>query len=328
MRTAAHPLIETGARMRLGPFSGDYEALSALVESSWAENKDSALKYTPELLRSCFAYPGTSFDLAPAIYEGGRLVAFIAGLPRRTVWNGKSQALILSTLLTSSPESKGKGYGAWLWMDLAKRTRAAGYDGMISICVDGGPVNRIVQECSKRLRFPTARIFQVHYRSILLGSMAPLPQTAEPDIDLFLELTAKSSAAPLRRVWTRAEAEWQCHGRTGALFHACRDGNARGAIAGYVADMTGPSGLRMLSIEDLLWHELEPDARARLLREFLTLGAAHGARIASVAMTGGAQDDTLTRLKFRKIARRMNLHVTRWNDPAPECVDSMYLDVF
>src|SRR5947209_12164893 len=162
--------------MKLGPFTGDYDALAALIESSWAENRDSSLKYTPEFLRSCFAYPGASFDLAPAIYENGRPVAFIAGFPRHVIWNGRPQNLILSTLLTASPETKGKGYGAFLWMDLVKRTRAAGYDGMISICVEGGPVNRIVQQCSKRLGFPTTRIYDVRYRSILLDNGAPFRQ--------------------------------------------------------------------------------------------------------------------------------------------------------
>jgi GNAT superfamily N-acetyltransferase len=315
--------------MRLGPFNGDYDALAGLVERSWAENKDSSLKYTPEFLQSCFAYPGTSFDLAPTIYVNGRPVAFIAGFPRRVVWNGRPQNLMLSALLTSSPEAKGKGYGAWLWMDLAKRTRAAGYDGMISISLEGAPVNRIAEECSKRLAFPTARIYEVRYRSILLKNFAPAAPSGQTDIDLFLELAAKAAAdAPLRRVWTREEAEWQCCGRTGAVFLACHHGNAHGVITGYVADTIGPNRSRVLSIEDFLWSDLGPDARAEFLKSFLARGAGEGAQIASVAITGQTDYETLKQLKFRNIVRQMNIYVTRWSNPAPERVDSMYLDVF
>src|SRR5687767_11870833 len=115
--------------MKLAPFGGDYEALADLVEQSWAENKESSLRYTPEFLRSCFEYPGTTMELAPTIYQEGRPVAFIAGFPRNVEWNGKPEKLILSTLLTSSPATKGKGYGAWLWGDLARRSRGAGYGG-------------------------------------------------------------------------------------------------------------------------------------------------------------------------------------------------------
>ena len=38
--------------------------------------------------------------------------------------------------------------------------------------------------------------------------------------------------------------------------------------------------------------------------------------------------EPLKLLRFRTIARQMNMYITRWNDPAPECVDSLYLDVF
>src|SRR5438045_1203060 len=106
--------------MKLLTFNGDYLSLSEVVRESWSENKESTLNYTPEFLRSCFEYPGATTSLAPMICEDGKPVAFIAGFPRSVEWNGNPQRLLLSTLLTSSPRTKGKGFGAWLWIDLAQ----------------------------------------------------------------------------------------------------------------------------------------------------------------------------------------------------------------
>lgn len=318
--------------MRLAPFSGDYDALAKMVEQSWAENKESSLRYTPEFLRSCFEYPGVKPELAPTIYAGDRPVAFIAGFPRNVEWNRTPQNLILSTLLTSSPETKGKGYGAWLWIDLVRKSRAAGYHGLISMCVAGGNVNHIVEECGRRLGFPTVRLFTIGYRSLLLKNAASLAPATEPsaaDIDLFLELASSSTRhLPFRRIWTRQEADWQCRTRTGAIFLASRTPGARGVITGYVVDALGSQPYRLLSIEDLLWDEMQPEARIAFLQQFLALGAARGAQIASVAITGQTGYDTLKRLRFRSILRQMNVYITRWDAPPPEPVDALYMDVF
>jgi hypothetical protein len=315
--------------MKLGPFGGDYEALANLVEQSWAENKESSLRYTPEFLRSCFEYPGTTVDLAPTIYQEGRPVAFIAGFPRNVEWNGKPEKLILSTLLTSSPATKGKGYGAWLWGDLARRSRGAGYEGMISLCVAGGQVNRIVEECGRRMGYPTARIFTIGYRSAIITQTAAQTQPcSDNDIDLFLELAAASTQRlPFRRVWTRPEAEWQCRDRTGAIVAASHTPGARGIITGYVIDTLASPPVRVLIIEDLLWDEMQSEARKRLLNEFLAQGASKGAKAASVAITGQTDYEVLKTSGFRSILRRMNVYVTRWEGPPPEPADALYLDV-
>ncbi len=313
--------------MKIASFNGDYDELSDLVQRSWAENLESSLKYTPQFLRDSFEYPHSSFDLAPCIYEQNRLVAFVAGFHRNVLWGGKPQKLILSTLLTASPETKGRGYGAWLWLELVRRTRRAGYDGMISIAADGGPVNRIVQEGSRLLKLPSSRIFQVRYQSVLLNGVQAAGY-ASGDVELFLQLAATTAGnSPIRRVWSRAEAEWQCQNRTGALSVATTDGVGRGMITGYVADIAGPTESRVLYIEDLLWDELDPAARTRLLQSFLATGVARGAQVASTPLTGQTTYEPLKEIRFRSIRRQMNIYVTCW-DTAPTPVDSMYLDVF
>lgn len=315
--------------MKLGSFNQDYDALATLLQRSWAENKDASIKYTPEFLRSCFEYPGASVDLAPAIYEDESPVAFIAGFPRNVIWNRTPQKFILSTLLTSSPETKGKGYGAWLWMELIRRTRAAGYDGLISICVERGPVNGIVQECSRRMRLLTTRIYEVRYRSILLTKPGDGNRAKPAAADVFLDLASQASAdLSLRRVWTKPEAEWQCRVRSGAVSVEAVDSRSRGVLTGYIADTIGPAQKRVLNVEDLLWDELDFDARVRLLSALLNEAAAQAADVASVPITGQTDYEPLKQLRFRSLGRQMNVYLTRWNDPPPAAVDAMYLDVF
>jgi hypothetical protein len=313
--------------MKITSFNGDYEQLSELIQRSWAENGDSFLRYTPEFLQNAFAYPDTSFDLCPCIYDQGRLEAFMAGLPRHVIWNGNRAKLILSTLLTSSPERKGKGYGAWLWLELVKRSRRAAYDGMISISVQGGPVNRIVDEGSRMLKLPSARVFQVRYLSLLLNGIAPAPAVSG-NVDLFLKLASKSAAqSPLRRVWSLEEAEWQCCKRSGAITAQEEDQGACGMITGYVAEIIGPQTLCVLNVEDVLWDELPPDGRNRLLRSFLAAGVARGAQVASVPVTNATNYQPFKEAGFRSIRRLMNIYLTSWKGTA-EPAESIYLDVF
>ena len=68
---------------QLGVFNGDFAELAALMRTSWAENTQEPLAYSEQFLASALAQPGASFDLCPAMYEGGKLVAFGAGFPRR-----------------------------------------------------------------------------------------------------------------------------------------------------------------------------------------------------------------------------------------------------
>jgi hypothetical protein len=317
-----------GQYMKLAPFNGDYKALSRLVQQSWAENAESSLRYTPEFLRSCFEYPGSRADFAPTIYQESRPVAFIAGFPRNVEWCGRPQRLVLSTLLTAASETKGKGYGAWLWMELARKSRASGYDGMISLCSAGGHVNRLVEECGRRLRFPTAQIFSIAYRSALIDNSDATGSCNGVDIDLFLELAdAATRGLPFRRVWSRSEAEWQCRDREGALVATLHGTRGPGMITGYVVDTIASPPLRVLMLDDILWHELGPDERVQLLRKAMAYGAERGARIASATTAGYTDLDPLKSTGFRPMRRFLNVYITKWEEPPPEPVTRMYLDV-
>ena len=109
-------------------FRGDFAAVAALMQQSWAENREQSLLYTADFLASCFDYPGANFSLAPTLYDGGKPVAFAAGFPRHVRFKGRELRLLLITFLTVAKEYKKTGYGIVLWNELVRRAQAAGFD--------------------------------------------------------------------------------------------------------------------------------------------------------------------------------------------------------
>src|SRR5271154_4078550 len=128
----------------LSSFRGDFDALAAMMQRSWADNPNQPLLYSEESLRSAFDYPGSTFELAPAIYRDARLLAFVAGFPRSVLWDNRPAQIILNSFLTASPAIKGAGVGLKLWANQIKRCREAGYDGTINFCVEGDEMNSMM----------------------------------------------------------------------------------------------------------------------------------------------------------------------------------------
>lgn len=205
----------------IGNFDGNIEELAALMRASWRENQEQALDYDADFLRSAFEYPGCTPDLFPAIYHEGNLVAFIAGAPRAVRLAGQPLTLVNVSFLTVAPKYKRAGFGPLLWRELLQRARALGFEGAINFCVDGDDMNRQMLAIAQFCGQPTRQVFSVSY-------MAGLPPAATSGLnvevlagmetDIFLEAAARiDDRVSLARVWTPAEAEWQCRGRSGAL---------------------------------------------------------------------------------------------------------------
>lgn len=62
-------------------FRGDFNALAAVMQRSWEGNLNQTLLYSEEFLRSAFAYPGSAFALAPAVYSDTGLLGFSGRIP-------------------------------------------------------------------------------------------------------------------------------------------------------------------------------------------------------------------------------------------------------
>jgi hypothetical protein len=319
------------SRSRPGVFRGDFGQLAAMMQQSWADNPNQSLLYSEEYLRSAFDYPGSTFDLAAAVYGDTGLLGFVAGFPRSVRWDDRPTRLILNSFLTASPAVKGAGLGLVLWEGLIERCRDAGYDGTMNFCVEGDDMNRMMPGIARVLKFNTQRIFSVEFlvRVLPWAPSGPPPQVPEQDIDIFMELaSALPNSLPLMRLWTRAEAEWQCRTRAGAITVSSSVGGRRGILTGYLTQAASTPPTTVLLLEDLLWGDLEPAERTGLLDRLLRAAAAQGARTASCPVLGYSSLDTLAAARFRRSRRVLHAYLTFWNGVQPRPIPALYVDVF
>ncbi|MBX9601798.1 MAG: GNAT family N-acetyltransferase [Bryobacteraceae bacterium] len=310
----------------LESFRGDFAGLARLAEASWAENNDQSLRYVEPFLRNLFEYPGATFDLSPAIYENGEAVAFVGGFPRTVRVGPRELRLTANTLLTVSPAHKGKGYGAVVWTEFVKRARSAGYQGTLSFCVDGGPMNGIIAACAQRARVPLHRIWTAQYHArFLRPARAALSPPPEIRVEAFLHAAqALPVEVEIARSWTEAEARWQCRRFGGICVE--QDG---AVLTGYVMPVIDTPPAQSLIVEDILWNRLDPARRTGLLQSLLDRGAAAGASVAVAPDLQYADWQPFRALGFRPSRRSLHVYLTVWDgDPGPEQARSLYLDLF
>jgi Acetyltransferase (GNAT) family len=321
-----------GTRRSIENFRGDYQALADLLQRSWSENAQQSLYYSPEFLQSFLTAPGAGASLEPSFYRDEMLVAFAAGFRRQVVYRGQSLNLATNTFLSVLPEYKRSGLGIVLWTDLVKRIRSEGFDGMINFCVDGEPMNRMIEGSCQRLGLPLQRIFSVRYMSSLLRAAdfsavsAPASTLA---VDEFLNLARPLvSSLPLARQWSTQEAEWQLQ-RAGAVVAHLSNESRLGLLTGYTMSILDEQRTKVLLLEDILWHDLQPDERLQLLRQFLSQAVSHGAQMATVPVLGYADLTAFKKLRFFPTRRVLHCYLTLFRDDLPlETLPSMYLDVF
>lgn len=314
-------------------FRGDFEDVSRLIERSWTENTQQSLFYSADFLASCFEFPGATFSLAPVIYDGSRPVAFAAAFPRRVRLNGCELNLVIITLLTVASEYKRRGYGIILWNELVKRSRAAGFDGMVNYCVQGESMNSMILGCCRMLQLPTARVYTIPYWSRMLRPRKVESAPAEPAasiVERFLELVAPiSKQTPLARLWSSKEAEWHCQRRFGSVVAELASGPRRGMLVGYVMPVANASRTKCLIVEDVLWGNLEPPERVCLAKALLDRASLAGAQTAVAPNLKYADFEPFHAARFRPSQRVLHAYLTIWNGEAvTEEVSSMYLDVF
>lgn len=330
------PATAKSLNLEIQDFRGDYGAVSDLIQSSWSENAQKPLHYSPEFLASCFEYPGSSYALAPTMYMGNEPVAFAAGFPRSVRYRGGDLRVMIASFLSVSVGQKNKGYGVLLWNELVKRARAAGYDGMVNYCVDGEAMNGIILGCCRMLKLATARFFSARYQMRVLVPKPAAQSLATPKdgnsgdpVAVFIE-TAKPilESTPLARVWSTEEVAWQLK-RHGSIVAQHVAGSQRGMITGYLMEIANPQRTRCLLIEDLLWGTLPPSERDDLLQQFLDRGTAAGAQMAIVPVLNYADMEPLRSARFRSSPRIVHGYLTIFSgEPVPEEVPAAYLDIF
>jgi hypothetical protein len=313
----------TGAR-RIDDFRGDFEQIAAMMEEAWAVSTSPPLLYTPTFLKSSFEYPGAAFSLAPTLYDGDQPLAFVAGFPRTIAYSGEQYTVLLITFLTAAAEHRNAGYGIVIWNELVRRAREAGFDGMVNYCIEGDAMNRMIVPAARRMKVPVQRVYSVEYLSRVLWPKRDTPEPVTPPLDRFLERAAEiAEDTPLARIWTEAEARWQCT-REGAI--SVEAGN--GLLTGYIMQTADARRTKSLLVEDVLWGSLADDERAALVVALTTRAAAAGARVAAVPSLGYADLRAFEAAGFRPSQRVVHMYLSLWGAaPAVEPLSSCYLDV-
>lgn len=318
-------------------FRGDVEPLAAMMRASWADGESPPYLYTGELLTDCLRYPGAGHELAPAIYHDSEIVAFAAGLPRRALVGGTERRLLISAFLTVAPEHKAAGYGIVVWSELMRRAEAAGFDGVVSYCVDGEAMHRMIPQSCRLLGLPVTRIKSFSY--LVRTFAGPLSDRAEAGWPSAVDLVRAAAHGNggnddddhhhggLWRVWSEPEARWQLS-RLGAASVAAGDDPGAGVLTGSVVTVADRDRTRCLVVDDILWGALAPDHRQALVHRLLTRAAAHGARFGIVPLLGYADLRPFMSAGFMHSPHTMHAYLTLWDGSAPdEPVERYYLDV-
>jgi hypothetical protein len=314
-------------------FNGDFSELAAMMRVTWAANQEQPLRYSCEFLRNMFTYPGSNFELSPAIYRNNALIGFIAGFPRRIRAEGQELRVLLNTFLSVLPGHQAAGLGIHLWTELSKRARNQGFDGMIGFCVEGDQMNRMVLQIAGRSRLPTSRVFSIGYLGRMMPSGVPVAladSTARSmDLEGFLKAAADvGKTVPLSRIWTEEEAEWQSARRYRPVSVEYSTQSGRGFITGYVMEVERADSMSILIVEDLLWGNLEASERISMTKKFLERATELRVRSVVCPDLGYADLRPLTASGFMRTRRLLHMYLTLWNGVLPaEPYKSVYVDV-
>jgi GNAT superfamily N-acetyltransferase len=296
---------------------------------SWAENQQGALLYPESFLRSALEQPGTSLDLCPAGYEDGKLVAFGAAFPRRIQADGQTWNLLLDSFITVAPSHKGRGLGAAIWRGLAEIGKRHGFDGLITMCVEGDHMNTLLPGIAERSALPTVHALTIQY----LGR--PVPKDREGSLRkansefLMRGSWAINENVEFGRVWTQQEAEWQCREREGAFGCSLAGSAGGGTISAYTQLAAGATPTLCGLVDDIIWGELEAAERKQLAGTLLESAATAGVDLLLAPVLNYTDMTALSEVGFRKTRRALNMYLTSWNPHFKlHALSGAYIDVF
>jgi hypothetical protein len=315
-------------------FRGDHEELAAVMRASWVDGPGAPYLYTADLLANWLSYPGADLAPTPAIYTDEGLVAFAAGLPRPVEVAGVPRRILISALLTVAPAQKAAGYGIVVWSELMRRAAAAGYDGVVNYCADGGGMHRMIETGCRLLELPLTRVRSFSY---LVGRVTPRgPAGAKaadgkrPSAPRLADAAAAQGARhraeglpALWRTWSRAEAEWQLS-RLGSVAVGAGDAVLTASIVTVADDARS----RYLVVDDVLWGTTGHQERQQLVSELLAQASGAGASYAVLPAMGYAEVGPFVAAGMVPSPHTMHAYLSLWSDPgAAQPVECYYLDV-
>jgi hypothetical protein len=308
-------------------FRGDFRELAAMMKDSWGGNKQEPLLYTEEFMRSVLAGPGASSDLCTAIYEEGALVAFGAGFVRNVRYAGQALKLLLYSFVTVSPAFRGQKMGALISGDLEARAKRSGLDGLIAFCVAGESMDRKRMRSAQCSPLTTAKALTVSYLA------RPVPRNGtgkaqRADASILLRQSERLELT-FRRIWTEAEAAWQCNGRLGAFGCSLGEGDKQATITAYTMLTGGTKSICCGLVEDVLWEGTDDAQRSQMIDLLLDSARALEVELLLIPVMHYFDPAPFVAAGFRKTRRTLNLYLTTWSDRwSPSELEAAYIDVF
>ncbi len=308
-------------------FRGDYDQLAEMMRASWGESPTPPYLHTAEFMADCFRYPGASFSLAPSIYRGSELVAFVAGYPRTVLIDGAVRRVLISTFLTVAPAHKASGYGIVVWGELMRRAASAGFDGAVNYCADGQAMNRMIEGSCRLMGLPVLRAASLPYLTRPIWEAAGESGKYPSVEDLVSAAAGMRERADLCRLWTDAEAAWQLS-RLGAVAVRGGPGEDPAVLTGHVISVDDAHRTRCLVIQDILWGSIGVPERQALARDLIHQAASLGARAAILPLVAYADMQPFASLGFFPAPHTVHAYLTVWADPPPDrSPQRYYLDV-
>jgi GNAT superfamily N-acetyltransferase len=309
------PAAPAGRQLECGPWSGAWSEVAHIVRLAWSENPD--FEYSAAFLAECSQGREEREAVTFGAWLDGRLVGFVAALPRRIVSDGREQWFALVTFFAVHPDTRGRGIGQTLWTQCLRALREAGFDGTIHYCAHGHRSNNVTTSAAAQIGFACARTDDVGFLRRPIDVKMALPVPMNPASDVFAKAASDArAAAPVSRAWTAGTIEHHLNGRRDVVAVTSVEGSDCGALVGQVRTLADPNRTRCLVVEDVLWAHLEPDARERLARRFIDAARTRAA-MAIVPRLGYADLDAFVRCGFRASGRVVHLYLTQLSARAP-----------
>jgi GNAT superfamily N-acetyltransferase len=317
--------LEFGRRLACDAWKGPWSDAAELVTLAWRESPD--FEYSAEFLAECLKAHGEEPAPAFAAWLDGRLVGFVAALPRRAICQGSEQRLALVTFFAVHPGARARGVGRTLWAGFLSALHGEGFDATIHYCVRGHRSNVVTTAAAAEIGFTCVSVGDVGFlRGLIPGEPAPFTPT-DPAADVFEKAAADVPATAISRVWTPREIGNHLFGRRQVVAVTSMEGGDCGAVVGQIRTLADASRTSCLVVEDVLWASLGADARERLVRRFLDAASTRAA-MAIVPRLGYADLTPFSRFGFRVSGRTLTMYSTQLSARAtPIESTSLYIDV-
>ncbi len=290
------------SNISIEPFRGDIEGLERMALSSWRDEygiESYPNLYRPDFLRFLFDRIQDKTHLI-AGYRGEEIVSFLANLPRRMSFRGKTYRSVYTCLLVTRKELLRKGMASAIVDEALKLNRDYKYDfsllalekghrstSMVKKLEESGhPVGWVKQfsvvarvldlkrvfasEELKAWERAALRLIRVH-RPPKAESRSQLREYRGEDINACLTLLNQyKDKVELARVWDREELAWELDypGVSQTLVYE-REGRIEGLINFITHDHHGKTRERWAWINHVAYPELSPGERYEFIQAFL-----------------------------------------------------------